>query len=138
MLGGKARMPDVMQELKPIGEKYAAGDFRGGLSLLHELWAQLPEPKPATPNAYMVIEYGVALALKLRDLNEAWVWANRAPDFKEKRQDRGEVEFLIGKVAYEDGKLEMALAQFHEAKRKSRGRLFADADPKYAALLQTK
>ena len=131
-------MPDVMQELKPIGEKYAAGDFRGGLPLLHDLWAQLPEPKPATPNAYTVIEYGVAFGLKLRDLNEAWVWANRAPDFKEKRQDSGEVEFLIGKVAYEDGKHDVALVQFREAKRKSRGRVFIDADPKYAALLKAK
>ncbi len=79
-------MPDVMQELKPIGEKYAAGDFRGGLPLLHERWAQLPEPETGNPkDAYMVIEYGVAFALKLRDLNEAWVWAIVAPEFRQKR-----------------------------------------------------
>ncbi len=131
-------MQDIMQELKPIGERYAAGDFQSGLALLHELWARLPAPKPTTPNAYMVIEYGVAFALKLRDLNDAWVWANRAPEFKEQRQDRGEVEFLIGKVAYEDGKCDIALAQFREANQKSRGRVFVDSDPKYAAFLKAK
>ena len=131
-------MQDIMQQLKPVGEKYTSGDYRGGLHLIHEIWSQLPEPKPATPNAYMVIEYAVALALKLRDFNEAWLWANRAPDFKEKRQDIGEVEFLIGKVAYEDGKLDLALEQFKEAKRKSRGRAFTGEDPKYAALLRAK
>ncbi len=131
-------MKDVMQELKPIGEKYAAGDFRGGLSLLHDLWDQVSEPKTTVPSAYLIIEYGVGLALKLKDLNEAWFWANRAPDFKEKRQDRGEVEFLIGKVAYEDGNLELALNQFREAKRKSKGRIFVGEDPKYSALIVTK
>jgi hypothetical protein len=131
-------MDDVMQALKPVGEKYTAGDLTGGLQLLHDLWNQLPTPKPATPNAYMIVEYGVAFAFKLNDMNEAWFWANQAPEFKDKRLDSGEVEFLIGKVAYEDGKIELAKEQFLEAKRKSRGRAFIDAPPKYAALLKNK
>jgi hypothetical protein len=84
----------------------------------------------------MAVEYAVAFALKLGDLEEAWLWANRAPEFKEKRQDRGEVEFLVGKVAYEAGKMDVALEQFKEANRKSKGRIFSGEDPKYAALLK--
>jgi hypothetical protein len=129
-------MHDVMEELKPIGEIFKSGDLCSGLPLLHDLWTRLPEPKVATSNAYMIIEYAVAFALKLRDMNEAWLWANRAPDFKRKRQDLGEVEFLIGKVAYEDGKLDIAIEQFREAKRKSRGRIFINEDPKYAECLK--
>ena len=131
-------MQDVVLELKPIDDKYAAGNLPGALLLVHELWAKLPEPKEAVPNAYLILEYGVAFALKLKDLKEAWIWADRAPAFKEKRQDRGEVEFLIGKVAYEDGKLETATEQFREANRKSKGRIFSGEDPKYAALLKAK
>ena len=127
-----------MTQLKPIGEKYQTADFRGGLALLHELWARLPDPKTATPNAYMLVEYGVVFALKLRDFHEAWTWANRAPDFKQVRQDIGEVEFLIGKVAFEDSKLDLAVEQFREAHRKSRGRAFIDVDPKYKALIKKK
>jgi hypothetical protein len=131
-------MLDVMKELGPIGKKFTDGDFRGGLHLLHSLWAQLPEPKAATPNAYMIVEYGVAFALKSHDMKEAWGWAELAPDFREKRHDGGEVEFLLGRVAFEDGKLELAAEHFREAKRKSRGRMFVGEDPKYLALLKTK
>lgn len=137
MLGCFEPMEDVMTQLKPIGEKFQQGDFYGGLSMLRDLWSQIPEPKTTTPNAYLVIEYGVGFALKLKDFSEAWTWANRAPDFKQKRQDRGEVEFLVGKVAFEDGKLDLALEQFREANRKSRGRIFLDQDPKYKALVKT-
>src|SRR5262249_49877686 len=129
-------MIDVMQELRPIGDKYKSGDLRSGLLLLHDLWSRLPEPKAAVLNAYLIVEYGVAFALKLHDLNEAWLWVGQAPDFKEKRHDMGKVEFLIGKVAYEAGKLDMATEQFREAHRKSEGRIFSGKDPKYSALLK--
>jgi hypothetical protein len=130
-------MIDVMQELKAVGAKYQSGDLRGGLSLLQDLWGRIPEPRSDTPNAYMAVEYGVAFALKVRDVEEAWLWANRAPEFREKRQDRGEVEFLIGKVAYEAGMLDVARERFQEANLKSRGRIFSSEDPKYAALLKS-
>lgn len=81
------------------------------------------------------MEYGAKIALKLKDIQEAWLWAERAPDFKEKRRDRCEAEFLVGKVAYEAGKLDIAKEQFREAHRKSKGRLFINEDPMCRALL---
>jgi hypothetical protein len=86
---------DVMKELSPVGEMYKSGDFSGGLKRLRELWEKIPEPKTNTSNAYNIIEYGVAFALKIGDLDAAWEWAGYAPGFSEKRQDRGETEFLV-------------------------------------------
>lgn len=131
-------MQDVMEELKVVGKRYQDGDLPGSLTLLHEIWNRLPNPRVATPNAYLIVEYGVAFALKLRQFDEARIWADRAPEFKEKRHDMGEVEFLLGKVAFESGQLELAEQQFREAKRKSEGRIFHGEDPKYIALLKKK
>lgn len=117
-------MIDVIHELKEVGRRFQGGDLSGGLVSLHEIWSRLPTPQGSVPNAYLVVEYGVAFSLKLRDFPEAWTWANRAPQFKQARHDLGEVEFLIGKVAYEEGKFDVARDQLFEAKRKSRGRIF--------------
>ena len=126
---------DVMVELREVGEMYKSGDFTNGLKKTREIWERVPEPKNATANAYIILEYAVGFALKLRDPDEAWKWACLAPSFIEKRQDLGEVEFLIGRVAFERGDMETAKANFLIAKRKSRGRIFEGQDPKYKALI---
>ena len=125
-----------MHELKPAGAQYASGEFREALSYLHAFWTRIPEPKVETLNSYMVIEYGVACALKLGDLDEASTWAELAPPYKEKRHDVGEVEFLIGKVAFARGDMAFARENFLIAKRKSRGRLLKGADERYLALIK--
>lgn len=127
---------DVMSELKPIGVLFTAGDFLGGAEKLHELWDKIPEPKTGTLNAYLVIEYGVAFALKAGKLDEAQRWAELAPEFAKVRQDMGEVEFLIGKVAFERGDYETAKRNFMLANIKSEGRSFQGKDPKYKQLIQ--
>lgn len=126
---------DVMAELKPIGLLYSAGDLRAGLRQLRSLWAAVPEPKADTPNAYLIVEYGVAFSLKNQDLCEAQEWAERAPVFAAKRHDMGEVEFLIGKVAFERGEIEEAKKQFLIANAKSEGRAFEGKDERYKRLL---
>lgn len=126
---------DVMAELKPIGVLYSGGQFDIGLQRLRELWAEIPEPKIDASNAYLVIEYGVALALKIEDLDEAQRWAALAPQFAQKRQDMGEVEFLVGRVAFERGELDIARDNFLIASRKSGGRAFINKDAKYRKLI---
>lgn len=126
---------DVMAELQPIGALYTAGEFRAGLEKLELLWAAIPEPKADTPNAYLVVEYGARLSLKEDDLDLAQLWADRAPMFAIKRQDLGEVEFLIGRVAFERGEIEKAKEQFLIAKKKSRGRAFIGEDERYKQLI---
>lgn len=125
---------DVMMELGPAGELYRNGDYAGALRLTRELWDRIPEPRTDLLDAYNVLEYAVACALRLNDLAEAWRWACLAPSFREKRQDRGEVEFLIGRVAFERGDMDVAKENLLLAKKKSRGRIFEGEDPKYQAL----
>lgn len=127
---------DVMVELDKFRELYAAKDYRTALDELHRLWDEIPEPKVGTSNAYWVLEYGVACAMKAGDLDEAQEWAALAPGFAQKRHDLGEVEFLIGKVAFERGELEVARQNFLVAKAKSRGRIFQGKDSKYKQLIK--
>ncbi|MBI5939072.1 MAG: hypothetical protein HY859_01465 [Caulobacterales bacterium] len=126
---------DVMAELKPIGSLYGTGDFQTGLCHLQSLWAAVPEPKADTLNAYLIVEYGVAFSLKVQDLDQAQEWADRAPVFAAKRHDMGEVEFLIGKVAFERGQTEKAKEQFRIANAKSEGRAFEGKDKRYKLLI---
>ena len=127
---------DVMAELQPIGALYSAGAFREGLAKLQLLWAAVPEPKPETLNAYLIVEYGVAFALQENDVDQAQEWADRAPGFEAKRQDMGEVEFLIGRVAFARGDLDNAREQFRIANAKSEGRAFIGKDERYKMLIR--
>jgi hypothetical protein len=124
-----------MAELRPIGAMYNKGDFRAGLGELTSLWSAVPDPKPETPNAYLIVEYGVALALKDGDFDLAQEWADRAPMFAVKRHDMGEVEFLLGKVAFERGDLKKAKEHFIIANIKSEGRAFEAKDERYRRLV---
>lgn len=55
--------------------------------------------------------------------------------FAAKRQDMGEAEFLVGKVAFERGDLQTAKKQFAIANAKSDGRAFEAKDERYRRLL---
>jgi hypothetical protein len=55
--------------------------------------------------------------------------------FAEKRHDLGEVEFLIGKVAFARGEMERAREQFCIANVKSEGRAFEGEDVRYKKLI---
>jgi len=116
-------MIDFTVALKEVGDCFRAGDHSTGLKKLVDLWERIPEPKTTTANAYMVIEYAVAFALKMGDLDEAKKWASLSSLFIEKRQDRGEVEFLVGKVAFERGEIEVAKQNLIVANKKFRGRI---------------
>ncbi|HBH91239.1 hypothetical protein [Ponticaulis sp.] len=127
---------DVMSELRELYDVYNTEDFRSGLQRLRQIWYRIPEPKVDTANAYLILEDGVAFALKCGDLDEAQWWATHAPDFAKKRKDRGEVEFLVGKVALERGELEAAREWFLISNVKSEGRIFEGEDKKYAQLIR--
>lgn len=129
-------MVDVMSELRSIGGLFRDGNFVTGMQKIKDLWAKIPDPKTETSNAYLIVEYAVAFALKNGDLDEAWEWANIAPIFSEKRQNRGEAEFLLGKVAFERSDFELARKNFLVANRKSRGRIFKGENPKYQDLIK--
>jgi hypothetical protein len=127
---------EVMSELREVSGFFRSNDFQTGLQNIREIWDRIPEPKVDTDNAYLVLEYGVAFSLKSGDLDEAQRWAAFAPDFAQKRQDRGEVEFLVGKVAFERGDLAAAREWFMISNAKSEGRIFEGEDRKYAQLIR--
>ena len=127
---------DVMSELRKFGPMFKTGDFELGLRDLADLWSKIPTPKTATLNAYLVIEYGVAFALRGGLLDEAKRWALLAPEFRENRHESGEVEFLMGKVAFERGELDAAKKYFLVANEKSGGRMFDGEAKKYAELFE--
>ncbi len=126
---------DILFEIKGIVTSFQGSNFDVGLRDLWTLWKKIPEPRINVPNAYLVIEYGVAFSLKVGDLNGAQKWAALAPDFAKVRQDMGEVEFLMGKVAFERGAHEIAREKFLVADAKSEGRAFEGADKKYRKLI---
>jgi hypothetical protein len=129
-------MIDIMTELKDVGDCFRMGDLLSGLKKLQLIWETIPEPKTEIANSYLVIEYAVTFALKLGDIDEATKWASLAPQFMEKRQDRGEVEFLVGKVAFERGEMELAKQNLILADKKSKGRILQGQDPKYRTLVR--
>lgn len=126
---------DIMAELQPIGALYTSGNLHEGLERLRLLWTRIPEPKTDTPNAYLIVEYGAALSLKVHDLEQAQDWADHALTFADVRQDIGEAEFLIGKVAFERGEMEKAKSHFLIANYKSEGRIFEAKDAHYKRLI---
>ena len=127
---------DIMNELSIVRDLYVSNDFSQALRTLNGIWESIPEPKTEVLNAYMAIEYGVTLALKIGDLEEASKWASYAPSFIEKRHDSAEVEFLVGKVAYERGDMELARQQLSIAYQKSEGRIFEGQHPKYLSIVR--
>jgi len=131
-------MPDVMQSLKAAGESFRNGAYQDAAKAIEGVWASLPEDKTAIPNAYLVIEYAVTTYLKLGNLDAAWHWARLGPQFNEERHNLGESEFLLGKVAYERGDIEMAKKYIREASEKSKGRILHGEDPKYKKLISKK
>ncbi|MFL6756679.1 MAG: hypothetical protein ACJ8EG_03800 [Sphingomicrobium sp.] len=126
---------DVMAELQGIGGLVRASDFPTALERLWELWAEIPVPRTETPNAYLIIEYGVSCALKIGDFDQAQKWAALAPQFATVRHDMGEVEFLQGKVAFERGDHATARECFKVANAKSEGRAFEGEDERYRRLI---
>ena len=129
-------MMDVMIELKKAGELYRSGDLKASLSVVQATWDELQGSKPEIPNAYLLVEYAVAILLKLNELDRALTWANLAPDFAEKRHDLGEAEFLLGKVYLARGDLIESKRCFITANAKSHGKIFDGERSEYIQLIK--
>jgi hypothetical protein len=127
---------DVMSELKEAGELFKNGNLEGSMQMVEAIWNTLPQPKEEVPNAYVLIEYAVAISLKLNLLDHALQWAKFAPLFAERRPTLGEAEFLLGKVHFLRGELEESKKYFLVANTKSQGRAFIGEPPEYRRLIK--
>ncbi len=127
-----------MAKLREAGELYKTGDLAGCLSLVQGTWNSLPAPKEETPNAYLLVEYAVAVLLQTNELDSALSWAMRAPLFASRRHQLGEAEFLLGKVHFARGEREESKRFFAEAQSKSSGKIFQGENPEYLRLAKEK
>lgn len=125
-----------MQTLRSAGALCSSGQCEQAFADVSALWAGLPSNKVDVPNAYMILEYAVAILLRLGRPEEALLWTEQGLVFREKRHDLGEAEFLIAKVAYEQGNLEKARQLLSTASEKSNGRILRGEDSKYLALIR--
>lgn len=129
-------MRDIYQELEPIRAIYVAGYYDEVLSGLEIFWNSILDSKEDILNSYMIVSYGVTVALKLGNLDEAWKWSQRGLAYSGNVNPAGESEFLNGEVAFARGDLATA-AQYFEAARKMSGwRLFKGENPAYRKLVE--
>src|SRR5690242_15937481 len=111
---------DIVSELKPIGQLSTCGAYRAALTELERLWNSVPLPKETSSNSYLIVAYGISIALKANCLDEAWVWAERGLPYSGNRNLGGESEFSAGKVAFARSDFETA-TKFFKAARKMSG-----------------
>ena len=127
---------DILSNLKPIGDLFLAGRYTEALTELERLWGEVPTPKEATLNSYLIVASGAAVALKAERLNDAWTWAQRGLPYTGNFNLMGESEFLVGEIAFARSDYETAIKYFKAAKKMSGWRLFKNKDPKYRRLIE--
>lgn len=130
-------MRDIMAELAPVRELFKAGGYSDALIELERLWETVPAPKEGTLNSYLIVSYGVTIALKAKCLDEAWKWAQRGLPYSGNFNLAGESEFLMGEVAYARSDHETAIRYFKKARKMSGWRLFRNKDPRYRQLIES-
>jgi hypothetical protein len=127
---------DIISELKPIGELSKSGGYSDALIELERLWEKVPNPKEDTLNSYLIVSYGVNIALKAKRMDEAWTWAQLGLPYSGNFNLAGESEFLLGEVAFARSDFETAMKYFKTVKKMSGWRLFKNKDPKYRQLIE--
>jgi len=131
-------MDDLLQMIRKIDEEYKNETLEDRKNKLIKLWNQIPESKENVKNAYLLIEKIVAISIKTNNLDAAQEWAEKGLIFSEIRNDVGEVEFLLGKIAYLKENFKKSKDYFLIANTKSKGKIFQGEDPLYKKLLKEK
>ncbi|MHC1686053.1 MAG: hypothetical protein AB6733_24515 [Clostridiaceae bacterium] len=118
---------DIRRECAILHSK---GDKEGAFNKIKEGWDILPYPKLIQDMSYMVLErfFDLCIAYKEFDLANQWISLIFVADLE--RADGGHREFIAGKVAFEQGNLEIAKELFLIANVKSEGRFFAGKEVK--------
>ena len=87
-------------------------------------------------NSYFVVSYGVAVAMKGKRLDDAWIWAQRGLSDSGNFSLAGESEFLVGEVAFARSDYDTASKYFKAANKMSGWKLFQTKNPRYRRLLE--
>ncbi len=108
------------------------------IELTEKYWNNVLEPKMEQEISFHLIKVFVFLFSKKEDYESAIKWCEIFDkyDFENSgRPDTGEKDFLIGKVYYNCGKIDVAIEYFKIADKKSKGRCFLlDEGKEYKAI----
>ena len=115
---------------------YDNGDYNATIEILKKMWEKLPNPKVVYDDSYHIARFIALISLELKNFQQAKKWAEITKSCDPERQDIGEKEFLIGKVAYESGDMLEAKRFLKIANNKSGGRCFSSDDKKYKQLIK--
>lgn len=102
----------------------------GAITKIREGWELLPSPKIEQPMSYLVLERLFDLCIKYRKFELANKWISLIFVSDLIRVDDGDREFIAGKLAYEQGELDVAKELFIIANIKSEGDLFKGKEKK--------
>ena len=113
------------------------GNIEKALQKIKEFWDYLPEPKTIQDMSFLLLEdfFNICIESKRFELVNKWISLMFISDLE--RLDDGEREFIAGKLAYEQGNLEIAKELFVISNIKCEGSLFEGKDvKKYRDLLK--
>lgn len=116
---------------------FKEGKTEEGIQLLKEIWAQFPEPRLSNDLFYLLLEDIINLCISLKKFDTANKYIGLLIIAGLNRNDGGQKEFIAGKLAYEQGELDIAKELFYVAQSKSNGRLFKGKEnEKYREILE--
>ncbi|MCB2355764.1 hypothetical protein [Clostridium estertheticum] len=125
---------DIRRECSSLHLK---GDKEGALKKIKDGWDILPYPKTSQDMSYLVLERFFNLCIEYKEFELANKWISLIFVSALIRVDDGDREFIAGKLAYEQGDLDVAKELFIIANIKSEGHLFKGKDGKtYRYLLK--
>lgn len=136
-----SKTPEDREAIKKMEDKFfkdkfkymdlfEEGDVDGALKLLWKVWEWFPEPKVKQDLFYLLIEdfIEICTAAKKFDLANKYISLLFVTGLK--RVDDGTREFIAGKLAYEQGEMEVAKQLFYITDTKSDGYLFRGKENK--------
>lgn len=131
----KAKIREMIGEAMNV---FSLEEPQPGLSILLEAWELLPFQKYTWDEGYQLSNYIIHVYFRTGDYKNAHKWQDTFIQCDNANRNRGESEFMAGKIAYEMNNLEVAKNYFSIANTKSEGRCFYEEDKKYKKLLDKK
>lgn len=128
----KGKLGKKIEELMDESDRcYNAGDFDRAIALYAEAWDELPDGKYEYDESFLIVWGILDIAIEINNTEVMKQWVDKIFKADLERIDTGERELWAGKVAYECGEDEKALAYFETAQKKAGGYCFAERDRKY-------
>lgn len=137
MFTSKEIEKEIFNILDECDELEFENNVEDAIKKLKDGWNVLPNPKIYQPMSYLLLERFFDLCIKNKKFELANKWISLIFISDLVRVDDGDREFIAGRLAYEQGELEVAKELFIIANIKSEGELFKGKEnKKYRELLK--